>query len=732
MLNTLNDIYDIDSLEAVASVNFQTIVFVPRDQYDIQSVMSLQVYVESKFIEIDEKLETALTQKVDKSELGKSVATLVNGKIPSDQLPSFVDDVLEYDTFDDMPETGEKGLIYVDLSTNNTYRWSGTEYIKLTDLSSYYTKTETNNLISDEISKVHKTYISDRIDYGFTVSQLKNIVQSFHSGAVVHLQYLGDTFKYEVEKAANGYVTAVIHMYDTASHKYSLNVLQYRYSTSMSDSAIVIPEGTLKPLVSTTDYATNEIGGVLRGVASFGFTVDSYGRGQIVKATKSDIDAATNEYKPIVSEMRDYTIMKALSDCKDTSLWTEDSTDESGNLVKGTKTKARELLGVPKETYVVQLSASKAIIRGDIKNIHTSLTSLNRPVLVYSYDKSIYYTIVQSAPNRLVLCTNSTTVITLLAYTTTTGLDDSARIAPIIYDIPLSGLAYKNSSFSDTYIPYYNASTKKFEQTPMSFIDSSDARKMQLYGPTTRPASIEVQSEKGYCKFWWDQFFTEDVSEKRATHYANGRITFIDTETGLDYEMLLSKKKYNDVDKDTVAKIGDICAIEGFNKLITVRHEFDYSADPGYNAHANPIGFSIITIYEDADDTNRHIIEVDIYITNEEIVSAEAIKIAFSTVGYNWRSAPLPLRSVFPAGSYPSHIKRAEIDKYSWITDTTTSIGSFDMAGNVVGLISTDNAGEEGYLHYLVGSAAVLTTTNSGNLSIKGKHIKVRLYDFFN
>ena len=52
-----------------------------------------------------------------------------DGKIPSSQLPSFVDDVLEYDTESAFPSAGEAGKIYVDKSTNKTFRWSGTQYV---------------------------------------------------------------------------------------------------------------------------------------------------------------------------------------------------------------------------------------------------------------------------------------------------------------------------------------------------------------------------------------------------------------------------------------------------------------------------------------------------------------------------------------------------------------------------------------------------------------------------
>ncbi len=54
-----------------------------------------------------------------------------SGKVPSDQLPSYVDDVLEYDSKTAFPGTGETGKIYVAKDTNLTYRWSGSAYVEI-------------------------------------------------------------------------------------------------------------------------------------------------------------------------------------------------------------------------------------------------------------------------------------------------------------------------------------------------------------------------------------------------------------------------------------------------------------------------------------------------------------------------------------------------------------------------------------------------------------------------
>ena len=54
-----------------------------------------------------------------------------SGQIPAAYLPSYVDDVLEYNSVVDFPSIGEKGKIYVDASTDIAYRWSGSTYIEI-------------------------------------------------------------------------------------------------------------------------------------------------------------------------------------------------------------------------------------------------------------------------------------------------------------------------------------------------------------------------------------------------------------------------------------------------------------------------------------------------------------------------------------------------------------------------------------------------------------------------
>lgn len=52
-----------------------------------------------------------------------------SGKVPTSQLPSYVDDVLEFENKYNFPFPGEQGKIYVDADSNYTYRWTGNTYI---------------------------------------------------------------------------------------------------------------------------------------------------------------------------------------------------------------------------------------------------------------------------------------------------------------------------------------------------------------------------------------------------------------------------------------------------------------------------------------------------------------------------------------------------------------------------------------------------------------------------
>lgn len=60
-------------------------------------------------------------------------ADLIDGKVPASQLPEHVSDITEYPNSSFFPAVGESGRLYVDITTNISYRWSGTIYVPTGD-----------------------------------------------------------------------------------------------------------------------------------------------------------------------------------------------------------------------------------------------------------------------------------------------------------------------------------------------------------------------------------------------------------------------------------------------------------------------------------------------------------------------------------------------------------------------------------------------------------------------
>lgn len=81
-------------------------------------------------------------------------ADLVAGKVPSSQLPSYVDDVAEYANLAGFPVTGETGKIYLALDTEFTYRWSGSAYVKISDTAKEDTANKTTSISGNETSNI--------------------------------------------------------------------------------------------------------------------------------------------------------------------------------------------------------------------------------------------------------------------------------------------------------------------------------------------------------------------------------------------------------------------------------------------------------------------------------------------------------------------------------------------------------------------------------------------------
>lgn len=78
--------------------------------------------------------------------------------VPSANLPSYVDDVLEFANFAAFPGSGETGKIYIAIDTGFVYRWSGSVYVDITSkVDSVNSQTGVVVLDADDISDAATT-----------------------------------------------------------------------------------------------------------------------------------------------------------------------------------------------------------------------------------------------------------------------------------------------------------------------------------------------------------------------------------------------------------------------------------------------------------------------------------------------------------------------------------------------------------------------------------------------
>ena len=169
-------------------------------------------------------------------------ASKLTGTIPQANLPSYVDDVLEYNGQSNFPDTGETGKIYVDTSTNRTYRWGGSSYVEISSSLALGTTSST----------------AFRGDYGNTAYQ--------------HATAKGSAFAsglYKITTNAQGHVTAA-----TAVTKNDITALgipgsdtntNTTYTLTKSGSTITL-EGSDGSSTSVTDANTTYT------LSSFGVT----------------------------------------------------------------------------------------------------------------------------------------------------------------------------------------------------------------------------------------------------------------------------------------------------------------------------------------------------------------------------------------------------------------------------------------------------------------------------
>lgn len=160
----------------------------------------------------------------DKMGVAGGFATLGDdGKVPTSQLPSYVDDVLEYADYDSLPTTGEEGKIYVTLDDGKTYRWGGTAYAEISASLAIGETVGTaydgaaGKALADKVAALESGAVNRYTGVLAAGSTSVTVTHSFNSTEVLVQTYdnsTGETVLTEVTRAANAVTVTLAKAYD--------------------------------------------------------------------------------------------------------------------------------------------------------------------------------------------------------------------------------------------------------------------------------------------------------------------------------------------------------------------------------------------------------------------------------------------------------------------------------------------------------------------------------------
>lgn len=173
-------------------------------------------------------------KKSDKGVANGVAALDANGKVPSAQLPSYVDDVIEVEDISTQT-TGEKGKIYVDTSTEKTYRWTGSAMIEISNTLDYATEAEAkagteNTKVMTALrvkqtieSRVYSTKIGNGTTTSFTITHnlnSRNVIVSIYETASPYQEVIADVYHNGLNTIKVEFATA------PTSNQYTVNIIK--------------------------------------------------------------------------------------------------------------------------------------------------------------------------------------------------------------------------------------------------------------------------------------------------------------------------------------------------------------------------------------------------------------------------------------------------------------------------------------------------------------------------
>ena len=260
---------------------------------------------------------------------GVSASKLV-GTIPTGNLPSYVDDVIEADDYDSLPPTGEDGKIYVDKETNKTYRWGGSAYVE----------------ISASLALGETSATAFRGDYGQTAYQ--------------HAQSKGSEFAtgfYKIATNAEGHVISA-----TAVAKGDITAL----GVPAQDTTYVDATGSASGLMSASDKS--KLDGIAEGADKL---PDDGTEGQVLTKTADGVaweDAASVDTSKLVNYNNSTKNLEKYLGGRIDCISIQSTTNNERMVTIGTEDSTAKISVMESNTSGVQISAdidtAKIVIDG--------------------------------------------------------------------------------------------------------------------------------------------------------------------------------------------------------------------------------------------------------------------------------------------------------------------------------------------------------------------------------
>jgi hypothetical protein len=176
----------VNNIEVTAQPNDQIVDISVIDNTDevtlniTPTVIEINVNKGSSFAKWGDILGT-LSDQEDLQDALDLKADLVDGKVPSSQLPSYVDDVIEVANYAALPVTGESGKIYITIDNNHIFRWTGSIYVEITDNTAVWgaitgtlsSQTDLVNALNLRVPYTGATGNVNLGEYGLTSGYLK-------------------------------------------------------------------------------------------------------------------------------------------------------------------------------------------------------------------------------------------------------------------------------------------------------------------------------------------------------------------------------------------------------------------------------------------------------------------------------------------------------------------------------------------------------------------------------